>query len=252
MIMKDVIPCAGVGQRLKPLSLAVPKELLPIGIKPAIDYHVQDLVNSGIDQIIIITNNSKPQIRSYLEYVSPDYHFTFVCQQTPNGLGFARLEAREEIGNDPFVLLLPDNMFFGSTSLSQALLRTHQCTGLSCVTLFKSGTFKPGAKMGYHVKKDNQHYDMVSATFDLKGPKEGENLYFGPAAMLLTPEVFPLIDRHSLNWDSSLGEYSERPALKDLVTDSKLAVAWVDGECFDIGTPQGYEDCVRFWALQQA
>lgn len=117
---------------------------------------------------------------------------------------------------------------------------------MSCVTLFKSGAFKHGAKIGYHIKTDDQNSDMVSNTIDVKGPHEAKELHFGPAAMLLKPEVFPLLEIHSRNWDLSLGEYSERPALKDLVAKGKLTAAWVDGECFDIGTPQGYEDCVRF------
>ena len=244
--MKGIVPCAGLGSRLRPLSIAVPKELLPIGEKPAVQYPVEDLVRGGVRDIVIVINTSKTRIKDYLRDVFPQVGFTFVFQENPRGLGFALLESKRWLDDGPFVLLLPDNIFFGPEPLSVSLIRAHRRSGKSCVALFESGKFKAGARVGLEVVPTAGGFHSVTSMHfvDVSGPAPG--MFFGPAAMLFTPEIFPHLESNLARWDASRGDYTERPALAGLISARGLTAAWVEGECFDIGTLRGYTECLRF------
>lgn len=235
-----------MGSRLRPLSTAVPKELLPIGEKPAVHYAVEDLVRSDILQVIVVINKSKTRIKDYLREVFPRVGFTFVFQEEPKGLGFALLESRKWLDDEPFVLILPDNIFFGAEPLSVSLIRAHTRTGKSCVALFESGKFKAGARVGLEVVPDAAGFHSVTAMHVLDTAGRAPGIFFGPAAMLFTPEIFPHLESNHAHWDFSQGDYTERPALEGLISAGGLAAAWVEGECFDVGTLGGYRDCLRF------
>jgi len=243
--MKGLIPCAGKGTRLHPLSLAVPKELLPVGVKPAVSFHVEDLSAAGIREIIVVINRAKSRIEDYLTHVFPQLEFRFVIQDDPGGLGFAILASRELIGNEPFLLLLPDNIFFGLEPLSVSLLREQKKTGKSCVALFRDGKFKPGARTGYELKPLPDGGRAVSAVHPVEALPPDKEVFFGPAAMLFTSEIFLHLESSAGDWDPSEGDYTERPALESLIHSGGVHPAWVEGECFDIGTVDGYKDCLK-------
>jgi UTP--glucose-1-phosphate uridylyltransferase len=235
-----------MGSRLRPLSIAVPKELLPVGEKPAVHYAVEDLVSGSVRRIVVVINKSKSRIKDYLREVFPEVSFTFVFQEDPKGLGFALLESKRWLDDGPFVLLLPDNIFFGMEPLSVSLIRAHTRTGKSCVALFGIGKFKAGARVGLEVVPDAAGLHSVTAMhfLDTAGPAPG--IFFGPAAMLFTPEIFPHLESNHAHWDFSRGDYTERPALEGLISAGGLTAAWVEGQCFDVGTLAGYKDCLRF------
>lgn len=248
---KGLIPAAGLGTRLYPLSLAVPKELLPIGIKPAIDYHVRDLMEAGIREVVVVTNRDKPRIRDYLVRVFPEVRFSFVFQDPPTGLGFALLLCEDFLEDDPFVMLLADNLFFGRPSLSVSLTEQFDRTGMSCIPLFKEGRFKPGAKVGMELKETENSFHRIVAVHPLHRLPSDRRLFFGPAAWLFTPEVFNYLHTEASEWDTFSGDYSERPAVEGMARVGRLATTWVDGDCFDIGTLKGYLDCVSFYHSRQ-
>lgn len=131
-IRKAVIPVAGLGTRFLPATKAVPKELLPIVDKPAIQYIVEEAVNSGIDEIVLVTGRGKQSILDYfdrspeleevlskrgkeelaekLRKLSELAEFVTVLQPQPLGLGHAVLCARDVIGDEPFIVCLPDDL----------------------------------------------------------------------------------------------------------------------------------------------
>ncbi|WP_160726182.1 UTP--glucose-1-phosphate uridylyltransferase [Bacillus sp. USDA818B3_A] len=130
MVRKAIIPAAGYGTRTLPITKVLPKEMLPICGKPAIDYLVQEAINSGIEQILIVVSRSKNMILDYydrsveletyleekgknhlLKEVSlPDVHFQYVRQTYARGLGDAILLGKHFVGNEPFAVLLPDEI----------------------------------------------------------------------------------------------------------------------------------------------
>jgi UTP--glucose-1-phosphate uridylyltransferase len=130
MIRKAIIPAAGYGTRTLPITKVLPKEMLPICGRPALDYIVKEAINSGIEQILIVVSRSKNMILDYydrsveletyleekdkthlLKEISlPNVHFQFVRQTYARGLGEAILLGKHFVGNEPFAVMLPDEI----------------------------------------------------------------------------------------------------------------------------------------------
>ena len=131
-VRKAVIPAAGLGTRFLPITKAVPKELLPIIDRPMLQYVVEEAAEAGVEEIIVVTSRGKESIASYfqprpeledrlavsgafdllesIQYVSSLAHVSFVIQEEPLGLGHAVLTARDAVGDEPFVVILPDDV----------------------------------------------------------------------------------------------------------------------------------------------
>lgn len=245
--MKGLIPCAGQGTRLRPLSLAVPKELLPLGLKPAIHFSVLDITHGGINHIVLVINRHKTRIADYLRAAFPDVHFTFHVQEEPRGLGFAMLEAKPYLEHAPFVMVLPDNIFVGQKSLTTSLRQVHERTRKCCVTLFRDGRIKPGACVGMEVQPLESDADSLAAMYPISEVPDSVDVYSGPAAYLFTPRVFDFLAMGLQEWDPSERDYSEGPALRRLIEAGKVCAAWVEGTSFDLGTPEGYLNCLKYF-----
>ena len=131
-VKKAVIPAAGLGTRFLPITKSVPKELLPILDKPMLQYVVEEAAEAGIEEVIIVTARGKESIAAYFQpredlevrlaetgagdllqmvrYVSNLAQVSFVIQEEPLGLGHAVLTARDAVGEEPFVVILPDDI----------------------------------------------------------------------------------------------------------------------------------------------
>ena len=156
-ITKAVIPAAGLGTRFLPATKAQPKEMLPIVDKPAIQYVVEEAVRAGIDDILIITGRSKRSLEDHfdrnfeLEYFLEDRGKTaelaevrrlaeladihYVRQGEPLGLGHAVSVARKHVGDDPFVVMLGDDIMDDECSVLSDMMKTHEETGNSIIAL---------------------------------------------------------------------------------------------------------------------
>ena len=131
-VKKAVIPAAGLGTRFLPITKSVPKELLPILDRPMLQYVVEEAAEAGVEEVIVVTARGKESITSYfqprpeleerlaetgskdllesIQYVSSLADVSFVIQEEPLGLGHAVLTAREAVGDEPFVVILPDDI----------------------------------------------------------------------------------------------------------------------------------------------
>lgn len=140
-VRSAVIPAAGLGTRFLPATKAVPKELFPIGDRPAIQYVIDEALGAGIDHIVIVSSRSKPAIEAYfrpdealeaileadgkldvverLRSIGRDWRVTVVYQDDPKGLGHAVGCAAEAVGAEPFAVLLPDELMGSSALLAQ-------------------------------------------------------------------------------------------------------------------------------------
>lgn len=151
-ITKAIIPAAGLGTRFLPITKAVPKEMLPLVNRPSIEFIVQEAVDSGITDLIMITNQHKDVIKDYftdnqreqllkkcshgsaltpLSHIRSACTFTYVEQKKPRGLGHAVLQARTLIGNDMCGILLPDDIITDTTPTLMQLMKiahTHTAT----------------------------------------------------------------------------------------------------------------------------
>lgn len=130
MVRKAIIPAAGYGTRTLPITKVLPKEMLPICGRPAIDFLVEEAINSGIEQILIVVSRTKNMILDYYdrsveletylekkdkkhlleEITLPDVHFQYVRQSYARGLGEAILLGKHFVGNEPFAVMLPDEI----------------------------------------------------------------------------------------------------------------------------------------------
>jgi UTP--glucose-1-phosphate uridylyltransferase len=138
-----IIPVAGLGTRFLPITKAVPKEMLPLVDRPILQYAVEEALNAGIDRIILVTSRGKAMSEDYfdltpelehgleskgsprleeLRHISRMADIIAVRQREPLGLGHAVLTARRAVGNEPFVVMLADDVIHGSPSATQQLL----------------------------------------------------------------------------------------------------------------------------------
>lgn len=151
-----VIPAAGQGTRMLPATKAVPKELLPVLERPALQYIVDEALGAGVDHLVIVTSRAKPAIEHYfarsieveksleaqgrgalaaqLRRYGHDVRVTFAYQDAPRGLGHAVSCAREAVGDQPFFVMLPDELMEDSSLLS-TLGRFVAATGTGAVAL---------------------------------------------------------------------------------------------------------------------
>ncbi|MEX2625368.1 MAG: UTP--glucose-1-phosphate uridylyltransferase [Ilumatobacteraceae bacterium] len=140
-VRSAVIPAAGMGTRFLPATKAIPKELMPIGDSPALQYVIDEALGSGIDHIVMVSSRDKPAIESYFEpwpelvesleakgkhdvaerirSIGRDWRVSIVYQDSPRGLGHAVGCAREAVGDEPFAVLLPDEIMGDSSLLTQ-------------------------------------------------------------------------------------------------------------------------------------
>lgn len=140
IVKKAVIPAAGLGSRMLPLTKDIPKEMLTAGRQPMIRQVVEEAVSSGLEQICFVIRKGKEIIREYVcslqaEVCKPEEsmdelartmaacEFTFVYQRRPLGLGDAILQAAGFVGDDPFVMLVPDQLMFSEVPASLQLIR---------------------------------------------------------------------------------------------------------------------------------
>ncbi|MCU1368757.1 MAG: galU, partial [Ilumatobacteraceae bacterium] len=151
-----VIPAAGLGTRFLPATKAVPKELLPIIDVPALQLVIDEAVGAGIDHIVIVNSRTKPSIEAYfaespaviaklissgraelaerMQAIGRDVQISFAYQDDPRGLGHAVGCARETVGDEPFAVLLPDELM-GTSELLAAMCDVCVSTGGSVVGL---------------------------------------------------------------------------------------------------------------------
>ncbi|MBO7715053.1 MAG: UTP--glucose-1-phosphate uridylyltransferase GalU [Methanobrevibacter sp.] len=155
--MKAVIPAAGLGTRFLPATKAQPKEMLPVYDKPTIQYVIEESVNSGVDDILIVTGKGKRSIEDHfdrsfelehhlktkgkeeflkeIEYISELADIHFIRQKKQKGLGDAIYCAKKHVGNDPFVVMLGDTITKDTVPCTKQLIDIHEKYGKSVIAL---------------------------------------------------------------------------------------------------------------------
>ena len=155
--MKAVIPAAGLGTRFLPATKAQPKEMLPVYDKPTIQYVIEESVNSGVDDILIVTGKGKRSIEDHfdrsfelehhlktkgkeeflkeIEYISDLADIHFIWQKKQKGLGDAIYCAKKHVGNDPFVVMLGDTITKDTVPCTKQLIDIHEKYGKSVIAL---------------------------------------------------------------------------------------------------------------------
>lgn len=239
-----VIPAAGLGTRMLPISKSIPKEMLPVGTKPMIQYSVEEAVAAGIKRICIIINERKAIIRDYFQGLSSSAELTFIYQPEPKGVADAMYLAKDFIGGQPFALLLPDNIFFTSVP---AIAQVATCfeeykkdiTACVWVTRKSAPLFGNCGRIDYEVVRksvlkitrlDDKRPGYFSMGWRMKMLREVPRRIF-------LPHVFEYIDRLR---QGARGELDDVPVFQEMVSKGLVLGCILEGKAFDLGNPNGY------------
>jgi UTP-glucose-1-phosphate uridylyltransferase len=244
-----VIPCGGLGTRLHPITRWLPKEVLPVGLKPVLYWTLDEAADAGLLRAIVITNPHKPMLEAVARNYQGPLELEFVPQDHPRGLGDAFLRARDHLAGSPFVALLPDNLFHGPNPTT-AVLATFRTTGLATVLLTEIERKHAGSKGATgraKVRKDPDGSVRVVAIAD----KGAGHFDTAGAESAVTP-----IGRMAFRGDI-LAEFEEVgrrlppgtelddvPVLQRLAQREALAGVINPARFFDVGVPEGYREAV--------
>ena len=258
-VTKAIIPAAGLGTRMLPISHAVPKEMLPIVDLPAIYYLVEEAVKSGITDILIITNRDKDAIEDFFD-LSIEYgnaltmkgkheqakvlydianmaNVYFLRQKETKGLGHAVGRARSFVGDEPFVVLYGDDVVFSKTPVCRQLCDAYEKYGKAVVGV------KPVSMQEIYkycsLKVERIEGDLYNCTDMIEKPKPGEefsNLSI-LGRVLLTPDAFDVIDALE---PGAGGEYQLTDAMAKMARESGVLALEYEGERYDMGSKSGF------------
>ena len=260
-VRKAIIPAAGLGTRMLPISHAVPKEMLPIVDLPAIYHLVEEAAASGITEILIITNRDKDAMEDFFD-LSPEYESAllakgrteeaekirrianmaivyFLRQKEAQGLGHAVGRAKSFVSDEPFVVLYGDDIIFSETPVCRQLIDVYEKYGKACVgvkpvapeLLTKYCSLKVDAVFG----RD----DLYTCDDMIEKPKKGEefsNLSI-LGRVLLTPEVFDIIDALT---PGAGGEYQLTDAMAKMAREGGIYALEFEGDRYDMGSKLGF------------
>src|SRR5437764_1184515 len=257
-IRKAVIPVAGLGTRVLPASKVVPKEMLPLVDKPTLQYIVEEAVAAGIEEIIFVTSRSKRSIedhfdkfpelemvlerkgkqkeREELRRVQTMATYTSVRQPEPRGLGHAVLCAKELVGNEPFIVMLGDDLVAPETPCLPRMMEIHEKYGSSVLSLFKSPP-EQISSFGI-VSVEELGADTVKVTHLVEKPtlEEAPSDLAVAGRYVLTPDIFELLERTS---PGSGGEIQVTDAIEMQAQVGHCYGLRFSGVRYDTGNPLG-------------
>ena len=253
-IRKAVIPAAGLGTRFLPATKAIPKEMLPLVDKPAIQYVVEEAAAAGITDILIVTGRSKGAIEDHFDR-SPDLEAAlrsggkeseadrleaihdlacvhYVRQAEPRGLGHAVGMARQHVGDEPFVVMLPDDLMHPRSGILTGMLDAYQQHS-SAVLALKRVTGREISIYGVAAAKtlDAKTVEVLDLV-EKPTPEEAPSDLGVMGRYVLTPQIFEAIDRTE---PGRGGELQLTDAIRNLIGKEKV-VGYVIGDGrFDTG-----------------
>ncbi len=257
-VRKAVILAAGYGTRLLPITKAQPKEMLPLVDKPVIQFAVEEAVAAGIEQITIVTALGKRAVEDYFDRsrdiedllrekgdmerleevlrIPEMADFAYVRQGEAKGLGHAVLCARHVVGNEPFLLYLPDDVILGQPSASQELLDCYTRFGKAVIAVEEvpeSQVSSYGIVAGAAIDERTTRLERL---IEKPQPTETNSRLAIVGRYLLMPEVFEAIERTAAGYG---GEIQITDALQQLATSDGMYAYRFTGERFDTGRPLG-------------
>lgn len=255
--MKAVIPAAGLGTRFLPLTKEQPKEMLPVVDRPAIHWVVEEAVQSGARDILIVTGREKRAIEDYfdsshklelflkkngdargletLEGITRMANIHFIRQREPRGLGDAILHAETFVGNEPFLVILGDTINVGAVPVAKQLIDMHRSVGGKTVVAIER---VPRHKLSsYGIVAGTMESDRVLRIHDLvekPSPEEAPSNWGISGTYVLAPEIFASLKRTA---PDRRGELQLTDALQGLQEVNEPVYGYAfQGRRYDIGT----------------
>jgi UTP--glucose-1-phosphate uridylyltransferase len=270
MIKKAVIPAAGLGTRFLPATKAQPKEMLPIVDKPTIQYIIEEAVQSGIEDIIIVTGRNKRAIEDHfdksvelelllektnkhemleiVQNISNLVDIHYVRQKEPLGLGHAVLCAKKFIGNEPFAVLLGDDIVDSEVPALKQMINEYnevQASILGCNEVPRSETNKYGI-----VDYSEQIGDLYKVKSLVEKPaiEEAPSTQAIVGRYILTPAIFTMLEQIG---PDKKGEIQLTDAIDRLLEKESIYSYILKGKRYDVGDKFGFLQATIDYALQR-
>ncbi|MES1034946.1 UTP--glucose-1-phosphate uridylyltransferase GalU [Bacillus pumilus] len=268
-VRKAIIPAAGLGTRFLPATKAMPKEMLPIVDKPTIQYIIEEAVESGIEDIIIVTGKGKRAIEDHFDFAPElernleekgksellekvrkssniaDIHY--IRQKEPKGLGHAVWCARKFIGDEPFAVLLGDDIVQAETPGLRQLMDEYEKTLSSIIGVQQVAD------------SDTDRYGIIDPLtqegrrYQVKNFVEKPPLGTAPSNLailgryIFTPEIFMYLDQQEIG---AGGEIQLTDAIQKLNDIQRVFAYDFEGKRYDVGEKQGFIETTLEFALQ--
>ncbi len=270
-IRKAVIPAAGFGTRFLPATKAMPKEMLPIVDKPTIQYIVEEILASGIDEILIISGHAKRAIEDHFDS-SPELEthlyehgkiellreiqkissitVHYVRQKHMRGLGDAILCAKTFMDHEPFAVILGDDVVYnkGEPALRQ-LMDVYEETG---ATVLGCQEVAPGAVSSYGIVKGTmpagKNYMKVQDMIEKPSIEEAPSRMAVLGRYIITPDVFPILEETK---PGKGGEIQLTDALRVMAHNENVYACNFQGRRYDVGSKEGFLEATVEYALRR-
>jgi UTP--glucose-1-phosphate uridylyltransferase len=270
-LRKAVLPVAGLGTRFLPATKAMPKEMLPVVDKPLIQYAIDEARAAGIEEICLITGRGKDSLIDYFDVAFELEHtlrernkldalkalepssieagsLIAVRQQEPMGLGHAIWCARSFIGDDPFAILLPDDVVQGNVACMKQLADAYYATGGSVVAVEevprehtnRYGILKPG--------KDDGKLVEITGLVEKPKPEDAPSNLSIIGRYVLTPDIMPFL---SLLEKGAGGEVQLTDAMAKTIGKTPFHGLRYEGTRFDCGNKIGFLEAQIAFALER-
>ena len=258
-VRKAVIPAAGLGTRFLPATKAMAKEMLPIVDKPTIQFIVEEALKSGIEDILIVTGKAKRPIEDHFDAnieletnlrekgkndllklveETTDVNLHFIRQSHPKGLGHAVLQAKAFVGNEPFLVMLGDDLMEDKVPLSKQLMDDYQRTHASTIAVMEVAE-EDTSKYGI-INPGNQ---VVDGLYNVKNfvekpkPSEAPSNLAIIGRYLLTPEIFDILENQK---PGAGNEIQLTDAIDTLNQTQRVFAREFKGTRYDVGDKFGF------------
>lgn len=268
-VRKAVFPVAGLGTRFLPATKAVPKEMLPVIDRPIIQYAVEEAIEAGIEQLIFVTGRNKSAIEDHFDVayelesvmtssgkdlsslnatrVRPGM-LSYVRQQQPLGLGHAVWCARDIVGDEPFAVLLPDELMIGKPGCLAQMVAAYERTGGNFVCGLRVpddqvgsyGVIAPGAEAAGLIP--------VRGLVEKPAPEHAPSNLIIAGRYILQPEIFGLLERQERG---AGGEIQLTDSMAAMIGGLPFHAIEFDGRRFDCGSKIGYLEATLMLAMER-
>ncbi|MCI6276387.1 MAG: UTP--glucose-1-phosphate uridylyltransferase GalU [Clostridium sp.] len=269
-VNKAIIPAAGLGTRFLPATKAQPKEMLPIVDKPTLQYIIEEAVNSGIEEILIITGRNKKSIEDHFDRsveleleleskgkldlleevrkISNMVNIHFIRQKEPKGLGHAIHCAKTFIGNEPFAVLLGDDIVYSEKPCLKQMIEAYdeyKTTILGVQQVPHEDVSKYGVVDGLHIEdRVYKVKDLVEKPAIEEAPSDMAIL----GRYIINPGIFEILEHTK---PGKGGEIQLTDALKELAQKEAMYAYNFEGRRYDVGDKQGFLEATVEYALRR-
>lgn len=272
-IHKAVIPAAGFGTRFLPATKAIPKEMLALVDKPLIQYGVEEALAAGVDEIIIVTSRGKSAIEDHFD-MSPELEWSleergktelleltrkvsnmvlvsYVRQKEPLGLGHAVLQTRDMVGDEPFAVILPDDIIDAATPCLKQMAEVFDevQSSILATQIVEGAAISSYGVLDCDTVPGNPRLHAVKALVEKPRPEDAPSKNAIIGRYILTPHVFELLERIP---KGAGGELQLTDGIKGLLDTEKVFGYTFEGKRYDAGDKAGMLQATVDFALKRS